>query len=161
MYSEHCRWASWPIQPLAVFVVVNKLDALSGNAVNIPTSTADLTSTQCTHWYCIKHQMPWGNLKPSGTLRLWLQWEINVCYTFTIITTCSLFWLCAIFFIYSIVLLLLWLLNHSLKICIIDEINSSLSIHLKGLKHKHEIIRCTHTMSNSSMSIKKRKQKIM
>ena len=33
------------VQPLAVCVAVNKLDALSGNAA---TSTADLTSTQCT-----------------------------------------------------------------------------------------------------------------
>ena len=37
-----------PVQPLAICVAVNKLDALSGNAVNISASTADLTSTQCT-----------------------------------------------------------------------------------------------------------------
>ena len=36
------------VQPLAICVAVNKLDALSGNAVNISTYTADLTSTQCT-----------------------------------------------------------------------------------------------------------------
>ena len=86
VYSEHHRRASWPVQPFAVCVAVNKLDMLSGNAVNISTSTADLTSTQCTRckkcefgtlMYQVLYQIskeftcPEGalsKLKPSGTL---------------------------------------------------------------------------------------------
>ena len=55
--------SSTGVMALAVCVAVNKLEALSGNAVNISTSTADLTSTQCT--YCKKCE------------NLWI-WHINV-----------------------------------------------------------------------------------